>query len=140
MDNNSDEITNSIVEIDPPKHLAQAVFSRIAREKARRISRKILWLRIGFIVSGILSIAALGVFGKIILTSEFSILLSLIFSDLKTVLIVWQDYVISLLETFPVISVVATLSPFFVFLLLIKQYAKLESDQQIKTIRLSFRT
>ena len=117
---------NNISEVELPGHLRQAVFARIEKEKTKQIAGKLLLLRIGSIISGISSIATVAIFGKGILASEFCSILVLGFSDLKTVMFLWQDYAYSLLETMPIASIAATLLPIFVFMILLRQYGKLE--------------
>jgi hypothetical protein len=127
MDKDFKDIANSLTNVEPPKYLKQAVFVRIEAEKMRMIALKRLFFRIGFVISGISSIAAVAIFGKEILSSEFFSLASLSFSDVNTVMAMWQDYLMSLLETLPTVTIAATLLPIFVLLLLIREYGKLEA-------------
>ncbi len=128
MPKNFNEKNKLFSEIEPPKGLRQAVFQRIEKEKARRLFLKKLLLLTGFAFSVALGIATSVFFGKEILASEFSSLVLLGFSDLKLLGAVWQDYLLSLLETLPTFSIVAILFPVFAFLMLLKQYGKLEQE------------
>ncbi|MDD5396559.1 MAG: hypothetical protein PHW24_00695 [Candidatus Moranbacteria bacterium] len=138
MDKNFKDIFNSL-NVEPPKGLKQAVFERIEKEKLKKIARKRLFIQMGFAASGISSIVAVAIFGQEILTSDFFRIATLGFSDLKTVGILWQDYVFSLLETLPTATMVAMLLPIFVFLELLRQYGKLENSK-IGIVHLSSRT
>jgi hypothetical protein len=129
MDKNLKQILN-IHDIQPPKGLKQAVFERIEKEKMKKIARKRLLLRIGFILSGISSVVSLLFFGKDILSSEFLTLVLLGFSDMKTVTMLWQNYALSLMETLPTVSISATLLPVFIFMILLKKYGELENYRQ----------
>jgi hypothetical protein len=125
MDKKCNNIFNS-EETELPKELKQAVFMRIEKEKSRGVARKMFWLRAGSISSIVISIVIGVIIGKEMLSSEFVILAMLAFSDLKTVLPVWQDYAMSLLETMPTASIAVTLLPIFVCMLLLRQYGKLQ--------------
>jgi ABC-type phosphate/phosphonate transport system permease subunit len=128
MDKNFKDIFNSS-NIEPPKGLKQAVFERIEKEKAKKVARKRLFIKIGFAVSGISSVATVAIFGKEILSSEFFSLAALSFSDIKTVIAMWQDYAYSLMETLPTATIAMTLLPIFVFMELLRQYGKLENSK-----------
>ena len=126
MDRNFNEIANKFSEIEPPKGLKTAVFQRIKKEQAEAILRKQRFFQVGLAVCGISSFVAVAIFGRVILASEFFSLAMLAFSDLKTVLAMWQDYGFSLLETLPTFSVTAALLPIFAFLMILRQYAKFQ--------------
>ena len=126
MDKNFKDIFNNEAEL--PKGLKQAVFARIERERQKSLARKLLFIRIGFGISGIFSVVAVVVFGKEILSSEFASLVLLSFSDMKTVMVLWQDYAYSLMETLPTITIAMLLLPIFVFMELLRQYAKIEKQ------------
>jgi len=130
MDKNSNQKTEIFFQIEPPKHLREAVFQQIDKEKAKKLFFKKLFLIVGFTASAISSIATVAFFGKEILVSEFSSLILLGFSDIKIVGAMWQDYLLSLLETLPAFSIATILLPIFVFLILLKQYGKLRQYEQ----------
>lgn len=126
MDKNFKNNSKSIYDIETPKHLKQAVFSRIEKEKVKIAQRKLIACKAGMAASFAVSIFSGAYFGKEIVSSEFSSLVSLAFSDLKTVAVLWQDYAYSLLETLPTASIVVTLTPIFMFMMIFKQYGKIE--------------
>ena len=137
MYRNFDEITNKLTEIEPPKGLKTAVFQRIEKEQVKAALLKQRFFQFGLAVCGISSFAALAIFGRAILASEFFSLAMLAFSDLKTVLAMWQDYGFSLLETLPTVSITATLLPIFTFLLLLRQYAKFQQEGYVGSVSLT---
>jgi hypothetical protein len=137
MDRNFDEIINKFSEIEPPKGLKEAIFQRIEKEQVRTALRKQRFFQFGLAICGIFSFAALAIFGRAILASEFFSLAMLAFSDLKTVLAMWQDYGFSLLETLPTVSIAATLLPIFTFLLLLRQYAKFQEEGYVGSVSLT---
>ena len=108
MQKNFNEKTELFSEIESPKGLRQAIFQRIEKEKARRLFLKKLLIIVGFAISIVSGIATSAFFGKEILASEFSSLVLLVFSDLKLISAMWQDYLLSLLETLPAFSIVPT--------------------------------
>lgn len=130
MDSEIKDILNNISDVKPPKGLKQAVFKRIELEKLKSLSRKKMYLRLGFVASGLSSVVTSVVLGKEIMSSEFYSLVLLIFSDIQTVAILWQSYVLSLLETLPTVSIAVTLLPVFIFMTLLRQYGKLEQQTQ----------
>lgn len=119
------EQTNKpIVEIDPPVNLKKAVFARIAKERQKQIFRKKVLYFSGFAVSMIGLFASIGFFGRNIIASDFWSIGSLVFTDMKVVAAYWQEYALSLLETFPVEALVFVLMPMFILLVLAKQYSE----------------
>lgn len=60
---------------------------------------------------------------------------SLLFSDYSTVIVLWQEFALSVLETFPVMTVAIFLAAVFVFLIslkfLIKDYEQIFSIKSI---------
>jgi hypothetical protein len=128
MKNPSKNNFQNSVQFEPPKGLKEAVLTRIEKEKMKKMAFKKMWFRLGFAISGIFSILAIFVFGRQLLASEFLSLAFLGFSDMQVMATLWQDYLMSLLETFPTVIVAGTLLPIFVFMLLIQQYAKIEQD------------
>lgn len=131
MDKNFKNNSNSIGKIKTPEHLKQAIFVRIEKEKIKIAQRKLIAYRIGMMFSLVASIFSGAYFGKEIFSSEFSSLVLLGFLDLKSVIVLWQDYAYSLLETLPTGSIVATLAPVFLFMILVKQYGKIEKYNQV---------
>jgi hypothetical protein len=127
MSKNFKNIFNSS-EIEPPKGLKQAVFQHLEKEKTKKILREKLFLQFGFAISGFSSVAAVMIFGKEILSSEFASLVLLGFSDMKNVAVLWQDYALSLLETLPTVTIAITLLPIFIFLILLREYGKLKTE------------
>jgi hypothetical protein len=113
-----------ISEIDPPAYLKKAVFERIAKENQKQIIRKKMLYFGGFSVSIIGIFASIGFFGRNIIASDFWSIGSLFFTDMKAVTTYWQEYILSLLETFPVEPFAFILTPIFILLVLARQYAE----------------
>ncbi len=103
-------------ELEPPADLAERINLRIYRANVRRA-------RLLTTFFGVVSLAALGALVTAgqwlytdILGSGFSQLWSLIFSDLGLLATYWQDFILSLAESFPVLKFTAVLGSTFVFL------------------------
>jgi hypothetical protein len=113
---------HNILEIDPPAYLKEAVFERIVKERQKQIFRKKLLYFSGFSVSVIGLFASLILFVKNIATSDFWNISSLVFTDMKVVVTYWQEFSLSLLETFPVEAFTFILMPLLMLMILIKEY------------------
>lgn len=123
---------NSVQDINPPKHLKMAVLKRIKTEQLKMQMRKKVLYMSSFVVSGIAVFASVAIFGKEILASDFWSIASLAFSDMGTVATHWQDFGLSLLETLPVLSIIALLAPVFVALVLVNQYGEYQKTTGLK--------
>ena len=124
-----------ISEINPPAYLKRVVFERIAKEQRKQIIRKKMFYFSGFSVSIICLLASLLLFGKNIETSDFWSISSLAFSDMQVVAKYWQEYSLSLLETFPVEAMAFILAPMFILLVLAKQYTEFTRNYNILKVQ-----
>ena len=84
----------------------------------------------GFFVAGAGLLVAGAFFIKEIMVSDFWSIFSLSFTDAGTLLAYWQEFALSLLETFPAESFAYLLAPVFVLLVLAKEYG--ERQQAMK--------
>lgn len=132
MDNKLSGVFKKIEELDPPKELGKTILCRIGQERAREIRVEIFLSRIGFVGSFLVLFYAASVFGKAILESEFWYLVSLVFSDLSIIAQNWQEFTYSLLETMPVINLVAVLLPIFLSLLFFNSYLTLNHEKSYR--------
>jgi hypothetical protein len=126
-----EQVNKIISEIEPPAYLKKAVFERIDKERQKQIFRKKMLYFSGFLVSIISLFASVGFFGRNIVASDFWNISSLAFTDMKIVATYWQEFSLSLLETFPVESVAFVLVPMFVFLVLVRQYSEFTQNYNI---------
>ena len=115
---------NNICEIEPPAYLKGAVLNCIALAREVKVKRQKRLLTLGFVATGISFIAAVVVLGSQLMASDFWSIVALSYTDAGTLLGHWQEYGISLLETFPAMSVAGILLPVFLFMLLLKEYAR----------------
>jgi len=135
MEKDFNDKMNSITEIEPPKGLKQAVLQRLEKEKMKKLARELLYFRVGFVFFAVFSVVAGAVFGKEVLSSEFFSIASLAFSDMRIVAAMWQDYMLLLLETLPIVSITAILLPVFICMLLLQQYGKLQQGNKIYSFK-----
>lgn len=110
--------------LEPPSDLFEKIIKRIHRERRAVIMRKVV------IFSGLLagSIITLIPSIKMLLTdfneSGFIYFFPLLFSDFSTVLTYWQNFILIVLETLPVISLATSLFILLVFLQSLKLLTK----------------
>lgn len=101
---------------EPPKKLLDRIMSRIHQKRTIWT----FWRLAFFAVALFSSVAALVPFFRLAQTSlvesGFTEIFSLIFVDVGTVITYWNSFLIALLESLPVISIVLFLAVVFVFL------------------------
>jgi hypothetical protein len=111
---------NSLENTEPSTNLLDKIFIKIQKRKKTLIIRKLFY----FGSAALFSIAVLA-YSWSWTQAEFTssgagALLSLLFTDSKTVLVYWQDYSMYLLETFPVYPIIASLASIMLMLVTIK--------------------
>ncbi|MFA5961835.1 MAG: hypothetical protein WC848_04095 [Parcubacteria group bacterium] len=117
MEKKLTQLCKKICEMNPPVNLAGFVFSRIKKEKTRRAKRQLVFSYVGLGSSLLLAMLAGIFFGQAFFQSEFWVMLSLAFSDVAVVLANWDTFLLSLLETFPVVHAIIFLVPVFILLI-----------------------
>ncbi len=115
-----EKLFTHLTPMEPPEGLLNKIMLRIQKEqKFLMIKRRIMFLSIG-IVGIIVSAAAFIPAFKATQTglneSGFIYFLSLIFSDFEIVAVSWQNFVMSLLETLPIMSFATLFAIIFIFL------------------------
>jgi len=95
---------------------------KIGFQRAKTLKRKLVFSYLGLAGSSLAIFGAILGFGGSILQSEFWNLSTLLFSDLMVVAGNWQDFMYSLLETFPVINAIIILIPVFTLFLSFNAY------------------
>jgi hypothetical protein len=104
----------NIPEIEPSPKLETAILKRIGWIETHQRQRRLVFSYFGLAFSGLAVIWTLVIFGHAVLNSEFWSVLSLVFSDARTVIAYFPDFVSSLLETLPATSIIAILVPIFI--------------------------
>jgi hypothetical protein len=124
----------NIKEIEPSNSIKMAILSRIKLEKVRQIKRKLILSYIGLVGSIAIGVYTTLFFGSAFLKSEFWSMISLAFSDGGIIAIYWNDFLYSLMETFPALTVAIILVPIFTLLLSISSYIDLSNKNHHKYI------
>ncbi len=118
------KIFKNIQEIEPPKDLAGSILARVDALQKRQIKRRLMLSYLSLAGSFGAFVLAIVEYGQSFLQSDFWILLRLLLTDASAVFKNWNDFLFSLLETFPVISVVAILIPVFLIFISFSVYFK----------------
>lgn len=108
--------------VEPSKELEMAILSRLTIERNRKFKRNMLFSRLGIIGSLAALAYSILTYGNAFLSSDFWNMLSLAFSDAMIIASHWNEFIQSLLETFPAITVTIILTPLFTLLLSISFY------------------
>jgi hypothetical protein len=108
--------------IEPPKRLKNAIFRRISEEAKKRLDRRKMIFKTGIFLSFAFLVILGFIFGKEIIASDFWSLALLGFTDKSIVAAHWQEFILSLSETFPAEAVAFIFAPMFILLVLAKQY------------------
>jgi len=106
---------------EPSPELYQKIIKRLRKEKRRiAIWRTVIFLFISALAAGFI---ILGVYLliKAVNNSDFAQITSLFFSDYQTVAVYWQNYILAVLETAPLLPLAYLLISCLVFLLALKK-------------------
>ncbi len=115
--------------LEPSSGLERRILLAISAEAARQARRRLFLSYAGLIGSlGVFAYAAM-TSGVHFVRSDFWHLLSLLFSDLGAVLGFWQDFLLSLAETFPVVPLIILLVPVFTLLLSLSAYTRVHRER-----------
>ncbi|MEI6280641.1 MAG: hypothetical protein WCP17_01420 [bacterium] len=105
---------------EPSPHFTEDIWFEIIKRERNKVKYK-LW---GFASVGLTSliglIPAIKILSNDLAQSGFYDYSSLIFSDGISMLSYWKEYILSLAESLPIVSITLTLSLFFVLLLSLK--------------------
>lgn len=96
-------------QLKPPAELRKSIISLIGREECRRARVRLAVSTFTFFASVTGLVFSTKFLLQVFYGSEFYSYFSLIFSDLDTVLGIWQSVIMSLTESLPVITVIALL-------------------------------
>lgn len=117
MDKNLGKISEKFNLVEPPAGLFDRIMCRIEKEnKLLTLRRRIIIFSVSLIGSAIAFIPVFAYVRSGFIESGFFVFFSLIFSDTKIVLVYWQNFAQSLLETLPVMGLISFLAVVAVFL------------------------
>ena len=106
---------------EPTPELYQKIISRLKREqKKAAVLKALIFLFISMLAAGFI---VLGVYLllKALDQSGFAQIISLVFSDYRTVAVYWQNYILAVLETAPLLPLIYLLLSCLIFLLALKK-------------------
>lgn len=111
-------------QIEPPAELLNKVFSRLKHEQKRARIKKIAFFSVGILSSVFIFVPMLISTIAEVQESGFAYIVSLVFSDFQAVITVWDDFLLSVLETLPIIHIAILFASIYLFLGSIKYFAK----------------
>jgi hypothetical protein len=123
MKDNFDKLFTSLPATEPPDGLLRKTLDRLEKARERRAFKRLVLLSLGLIASATALVPLGRMFYAEVSASGFWQFFSLIFSDFGAVTVVWQNFILTLLETLPVYSLAGILLVTFVFLELLKYLA-----------------
>ncbi len=111
------DLFQNISEINPNKKLAGLILARIEKMQKRRLWLETISSFSGFFVSISMAIYIFLIFGNSLINSQFWNILTLVFSDASVVIAHYPEFLYSLLETLPAMTLTIMLVPIFTLLL-----------------------
>jgi len=123
-----------INELEPPSQLEGVILRRIGQEKSKQVKKRLILSYFGLLASTTAFFYTVPVFGNSLMKSEFWDMAHLAFSDIMIVAKNWNDFSLSLLETFPTVNIIAILLPIFTLLLSFSLYLDLDNKGNHKYI------
>jgi hypothetical protein len=111
MNTKLSQIFKNIEEIEAPARLDNLIMQKINILEKAQERRKLIFSYFSMGTSVAAFLYAGLVFGREILGSDFWNTASLISTDFFTIIQHWQEFINSLLETFPVVNIIALLIP-----------------------------
>ncbi len=111
--------------LEPPEGLFNRVMNRIKKEKQILIlKRRLMVFSVGLAASVAIFIPVFKWAQADLYESGFLQFFSLVFSDFGIVVAYWQNFAMSLLETVPAVSLAILFATVFIFLELLKFWAR----------------
>lgn len=101
---------------EPPEGLFEQIMRRVHKEERLLAVKRMIVFSLGLIGSAIAFFPALQTMRGVFAESGFMEFFSLLFSDAGLVMTYWQNFIMTLLESLPVISLSIFLAVIFVFL------------------------
>lgn len=124
MNKSINKLFKELGDSEPRDSLAAKILLEISRDRERSARRKMFFSRLGMAASLIGMVYAVAVYGNALVVSEFWSLASLAYYDAGILWSHWNSFVYSLLETFPVVDLIALLLPIFTLCLSLSTYSK----------------
>ena len=115
MDKDYEKLFSQFQTPEPPAGLFDKIMKRIHRKQRLLIFKRLALFSIGVIGSGAAFVPVFQMVQSGLNESGFIKFFLLLFSDLELVMANWQNFGLALLESLPVMSIVAFLALIFVF-------------------------
>lgn len=122
---NISQLFAHVPDLQPSPELEGVILRAVDALEESRVRRARLWSYAGFFSSTVALLYAGFEFGGSLIRSEFWTIVHLIFSDMQVVVANWNQFVYSVLETFPVVSILALLIPVALLLWSFSSWASL---------------
>ena len=119
------QIFKKISQKEPRPELAGLILAKISELRRRQIKRKLFFSYFSLAGSFGAFFWAIISYGQTFLHSDFWIILQLLLTDATDVMRNWNDFLLSLMETFPVFSTVVMLLPIMAIMFSLSVYFKL---------------
>lgn len=116
MHDDYEKLFTYLTRVEPPDGLAGKVMARVWKEERKRVVRRLILFSIGIAASFAALFPAFNAVQGAMAQSGTLQFISLAFSDSGTVIALWNDFIFSILEALPVMSVVAFLTVAFVLI------------------------
>lgn len=115
MQNNVEQLLRTLEAPDPRPQLFDVVMKRITMEGVRAAKRRLVIFSVGCVGSFAAVLPAFMMMRTNMAQSGFAEFFSLLFSDMGSVALYWQNFTLTLLESLPAVSIAAFLATLFVF-------------------------
>lgn len=109
---------------EPPDNLLEKIMARLHKEQKLSLRKRIFIFSIGTALSAMAIFLSFKTAQTKFGESGFWQFFSLVFSDFETIKIYWQNFILSLLETLPVTSLIMVLAAVLIFLEFLKSLFK----------------
>lgn len=110
MNQKFEDLVKGLPEMPAPLGLTEKIMLQISQEKLRTLRLRVVLSVVGFFVSGGVLFSAWQLAAQEISHSGLAQFISLLSSDFMTVAIYWDNFVLSLLEALPIMSLAACLA------------------------------
>lgn len=127
MGQNYDQLFSHLAPVEPPAGLLAGILAKVEREQQKafvRRKRHFFFTSLTLLVSAISLVQIFQMVQAGFSESGFFNFFSLLFSDFSVVVSYWDNFIISLLETLPVIKLTLLFAVILIFLEMLKLFAK----------------
>lgn len=124
MHDDYEKLFTHLTHVEPSEGLAEKVMFRVRKEERKRAVRRLILFSIGIVASCATLFPAFNAVHTAMAQSGTLQFISLAFSDSGTVIALWNDFIFSILEALPVMSIVAFLTVAFVLIGCVRSFVR----------------